>query len=467
MNRKEEYNLLLRELEELPIQLDYTMERVEARRKSKRWHRYVAIPVGSIISFLLVFTVLVNSVPVFAKSCSQIPLIKDLAKLVDFSPSLTRAVQHEYVQPIEQEQIQNDITARVEYLIVDQKQVNVFYSLDSHVYEQLEMNPDIVTLAGSKMEGYCLSSGNYNTPNGELNHITIDFTEQDVPSEMKLIMEVYNNPEEMADEEVRDEDGGKIHEITEMHKEPTIISTFKFDLSFDPKYTAMGEKIELNTPIVIEGQELIVTEVEIYPTHMRINLEDKEENTAYLTGMTYYIENEKGERFEKIAKGITASGDKDSPMMVSYRLESTFFSTSQSLNLYITDVVWLDKSKQRVKLDLVHQKAEDLPEGVTFEKAERKENGWLLTFAGKEYQENHHYGIYNGQYYDEEGNEYEYNSWSSETGYLDEVSGEYIKTPGIFYIEIPLVDYTKDIVYMVPDFSDRSHLENPVVVKIK
>lgn len=116
---------------------------------------------------------------------------------------------------------------------------------------------------------------------------------------------------------------------------------------------------------------------------------------------------------------------------------------------------------------LVHQTADELPEGVTFEKAERKENGWLLTFGAVEYQENHRYSIWGSQYYDEQSNEYEYHSWSNTTIYKDEVSGEYIRKPGIFYLEIPLVDYTKDIVYMKPDFSYRSQLEEPIVVKIK
>lgn len=467
MNRREEYDLLIKELEETPVKLDYMAMRVQARIKSKRWYKWLGIPVGGIMGSLLVFTILVNSVPVFAKSCSQIPLIKELAELVDFSASLTAAIENEYVQSIEEEQTQNGITARVEYLIVDQKQVNIFYSLDSEVYHHMDIIPDIATQDNSKMEGYFISSGNYDTPNGELNYVTIDFVDKDVPSEFKLIMEVHDNGERFQEAIVHEPEDNKIHDLTERYEAPGPISTLTFDLSFDPKYTAVGEKINLDKKITINGQKLIVEEVEIYPTHMRLNLEDEEGNTAYLTSMSYYIENEKGKRFEKISNGISATGKEGSRMMNSYRLESTFFSNSKSLTLYITGTQWLDKDKQKVKLDLVHETAEDLPEGVTFERAVRKENGWILTFGAVEHKENQMYDFLRRQYYDEEGNEYEYHSWSSTTRHIDEKTEAYVGKPEMFYVEIPLVDYTRDIVYMTPNFSYYKKLEEPIAVKIK
>lgn len=467
MNRREEYDSLMKELEETPVKLDYMAARVEARMKSKRWHKWLGIPVGGIMGSLLVFTILVNSVPIFAKSCSQIPLIKELAELVDFSVSLTAAIENEYVQSIEEEQTQNGITVRVEYLVVDQKQVNIFYSLNSEVYHHMDITPDIDTQDNSRMEGYFISSGNYDRPNGELNYVTIDFMDKDVPSEFKFIMEVHDNGEHFQEAIVHEPEDNKIYDLTEGYETPIPISTFTFDLSFDPKYTAVGEKINLDKKITINGQNLIVQEVEIYPTHMRLNLEDEKDNTAYLTSMSYYIENEKGKRFEKISNGISATGKENSPMMNSYRLESTFFSNSKSLTLYITGTQWLDKDKQKVKLDLIHQTAENLPEGVTFEKAMRKENGWILTFGAVEHEEDHMYDFFGSQYYDEQGNEYEYHSWSSTTGYIDEKTEEYIEKPKMFYVEIPLVGYTKDIVYMTPNFSYYKKLEEPIVVKIK
>lgn len=43
-----------------------------------------------------------------------------------------------------------------------------------------------------------------------------------------------------------------------------------------------------------------------------------------------------GERFDTVTNGVTASGDPDSPAMVSFRLESPYFSHSDHLTLFIT-----------------------------------------------------------------------------------------------------------------------------------
>ena len=43
-----------------------------------------------------------------------------------WSPSLSAAVEHDYVQPVEQSQSADGVTASVEYLIVDRKQVSIF-----------------------------------------------------------------------------------------------------------------------------------------------------------------------------------------------------------------------------------------------------------------------------------------------------------------------------------------------------
>lgn len=466
MNRNEEYNKLMEELEHTPIQLEYTMQRAEAKSKERgrRLRKLLAIPLSSCVAILFVFTLLVNSMPVFAYACGSIPVVKELAKFVAFSPSLSAAVENQYVQAIEQEQTQNDITARVEYVIVDPKQLNIFYSLDSKIYTAMEAEPEISNIDGSELAGCGISWGKPGIENGELNYMTIDFTDGDMPKGLYLELKVYNQGSTTKEAAIEED----MFLEEDIYETPEYISEFTFKLEFNPYYTSQGEKITLNEAFVLDHQKLILEDAEIYPTHMRLNFEDVESNTAWMNTLYFYIENEKGRRFDKISNGITATGKVDSPMMASQRLESTFFSQSKNLNMYITGVDWLDKDGQKVKLDLKNVKAEALPEGVAFEKAERKANGWLLTFAAKEFEENSSYQIWDNNYYDEEGNQYELNSWSSgHGGYYDEEQEKYIETPGIFRVEIPLKDYPYDIVYMSPIFTRKVELEQPVVLKIK
>ena len=58
------------------------------------------------------------------------------------------AVENEYVQPMYLSQTDDEITASVEYLIVDQKQVNVFFRLDSERFTNLSVHPEVLAEDG-------------------------------------------------------------------------------------------------------------------------------------------------------------------------------------------------------------------------------------------------------------------------------------------------------------------------------
>ena len=124
MDRMEEYRLLLDELEQTPSGLESALPRARARYRRRRLSRWIAAPAGSVAAMFAVFVLLVNLVTPFALACSNIPILKELTAAVAFSPSLKAAIEHEYVQRVVQSQTDGDVTMKVEYLIVDQKQVN-------------------------------------------------------------------------------------------------------------------------------------------------------------------------------------------------------------------------------------------------------------------------------------------------------------------------------------------------------
>ena len=51
--------------------------------------------------------------------------------------------------------------------------------------------------------------------------------------------------------------------------ERPFLAEFSFTLEFDPYFTAQGVVIPVNADFVIDGQTLTLTEVEVYPTHLR------------------------------------------------------------------------------------------------------------------------------------------------------------------------------------------------------
>ena len=111
MTRNEEYQALLQELEPTPAALEGTAERALRRRRRDRRLRLFGVPAGSLAACFVAFVLLVNLFPPFARACGNVPVLRALAQAVAWSPSLSAAVENDYVQPIGQSQTVNGITA--------------------------------------------------------------------------------------------------------------------------------------------------------------------------------------------------------------------------------------------------------------------------------------------------------------------------------------------------------------------
>ena len=453
MNRNEEYNALLAELEQTPESLDTTVERAMTRKRtSQKKRRAWAISCVSLAACFACFVLLVNlSVP-FARACGNIPVLRELAKAVSWSPSLSAAVENEYVQPIGQSQTENGITATIEYVIVDQKQLYIFFTLKGDGYDNLNAE-----LPRYEPEQVCSTIGSgWNQPPGTLLNFTLDYGDNNVPDGFTITFGVttYVEPDWSAEAPVQSYGDEMLEPVEE--ETPDYLAEFTFDLEFDPEFTAKGEMVPVNQTFDLDGQSLTVTEVEVYPTHVRVNVADDPDNTAWLKGLSFYLENEDGERFEPISNGISATGGEDSPAYVSFRLESPYFADSEHLTLHITGAEWLDKDMERVRVDLADRTAERLPEGVSFQNAEKRDGGWVLTFRVKQRKEHHSFQVWNSTFYDEEGNQYEASrrgTTTDDSGYFEEM--------------LPLPGYQEDVVWLQPTFSHTTFEITPITIPIK
>ena len=252
MNRKNEFEAMIEELNQPAPGLEATLDRAY-KRKRKRTTQMIVRPLAGFAACFAVFVLLVNFCAPVAYACSLVPGLRELAAAVTFSRSLTDAVENEYVQPMDLSQTQNDITAEVAYLIVDQKQVNVFYRLDSDKYETLDADPEVRNAEGGHLPcGY--SSTGFGAENGELRCLSIDFVDDNVPDSLRIKLDVYTNgirhenvaPEQSVDDIYSDNP----------HEEPDYLAHFDFLMEFDPKFTATGKVFPVNQPGMLEGQAL-------------------------------------------------------------------------------------------------------------------------------------------------------------------------------------------------------------------
>ena len=395
-----------------------------------------------------------------AYACSQIPVLKELAEAVTFSRSLTDAVENEYVQPMDLSQTNNSITAEIAYLIVDQKQVNVFYRLDSKKYVSLEADPEILNSDGVRPASCIYHSTGFGAENGELRCLNIDFVDIDVPGSLRIKLDVYTNG-------IRDEDAAPEQAVEDIYsdtkvEDPDYIANFDFLLEFDPKFTATGKVFPVNQTVMLEGQAITITDIELYPTHMRVDIAEAADNTAWLKRLDFYIETDSGMKFDPVSNGITATGSTDSPSMVSYRADSTYFYEANHLKLVITGAQWLRKDMETTYLNLVTGEHGALPEGSEFDSARKHGDGWIVKFQTAWEEGTPMYHLFGHKFLDADGNMYEINQWSSMYGDPDE-DGNIT----YFYDEFPLLNYPYEEVWLSPQYSHNWVAEDQIVIPVQ
>ena len=459
MNRKEEFEAMIEELNQPAPGLEATLDRAY-KKKRKRTTKMIVRPVAGLAACFAVFVLLVNFCAPVAYACSQIPVLRELAAAVTFSRSLTDAVENEYVQTMDLSQTQNDITAEVAYLIVDQKQVNVFYRLDSDRYDSLEADPEVLNSDGVRPASCGYSSTGFGAENGELRCLSIDFVDENVPDSLLIKLDVYTNG--IISEPIAPENSMDDIYSDDLYEEPNYLANFDFLLKFDPKFTAAGKVFPVNQTVILEGQSITITDIEVYPTHMRVDIAESSENTAWLQDLDFYVETDWGMTFDPVSNGITATGSADSPSMVSYRADSTYFYEADHLKLVITGAKWLRKDMETTYLNLVTGEHGELPEGAAFDHAERSGNGWIVTFRADWEEDTPMYQLFRHLFYDADGNEYEINQWSSMFGDANEEGNI-----TYFYDEFPLKNYPYDEVWLSPHFSHYWTAEDQIGITVQ
>ncbi len=339
MNRNEEFFELLTDLEKNAPDLSASVRKAKDRRSRSV---FLYRPLAGVAACLALFVLLVNVSAPVAKACANVPILKQLVEVATFSRSLSDAVENDYVQPSDMVQEKDGITAKIEYFIVDEKQVNIFYRLEAEEYKAMYVQAGVLNKDG--VQEACLVRTPINdVPNAELRLITIDYYDNRVPDSVQLEILAY-----------------QLQDDYQENAQP--LAEFVFQLEFNAENMAKAIVYPVNETVVLDGQRITVTDIAVYPTHLRVNTVGAADNTAWLEGLDFFIETEKG-RFETGAGGILSTGKKEGYM--SFRADSTYFYEAKEIRLIITGARWLSKDMEKVKIDLKTGQADNLPEGVS------------------------------------------------------------------------------------------------------
>ncbi|WP_297720696.1 DUF4179 domain-containing protein [Intestinimonas sp.] len=462
MNRNEEYWALVAQLHDTPPELSGTVERARARTRKRTVRRWLGIPVASLGGAAAAFVLLINCSLPFAMACGRIPLFRELAAAVALSPSLKAAVENDFVQVVDQEQTQNGVTFRLDYLILDAMQINFFYTVSGGDYESYHVYPNITGPDGEKLEGYSIISSEASP--GELGDFNVNYAEDlQVPEALRLTCKVTA---QRAEADGRAEaPTSSIWDAPEPKQEPEVVATFTFDLELDERFTVPGETIALDRWVEVEGQRLHFRELVVNPTHARLAVSSDPDNTAWLDGLDFYLEDEKGNRYEAGVRSsgsgrLVASGADGTNDVIYYYLESSFFQDPKHLTLYLTGARWLDKDKEWITVDLNTGAASWLPEGVEFLSADRQgEDVWCTMLAPGIQQ------LIAWDYRDPEGGEHSFDSMGSSV-YASEPGQENLEEE-LHQISFALRDYPWDTVELKLNFTHETAFDPPIAVELQ
>jgi len=441
------------------------------RKQRNPFGRIVALPVGAVASLLIVFTLMVNLSPAFAQGIEQLPLLGRLGEVVSFSPSLRDAVENDFVQIIGQEEIVNGVTVRIEYVIVDQRQIHVFYTVQSEQYENLWIS-DFKLMDGDSipLEEYFVAhlQPNHrfweeNFSQEDLRYVEFTFVDVDVPESLVIAGNIFDGQESgYARDEIASTNFASIYSVLP-------IQAFSIPLSLDPTLIRQSEVITVNQEFIIDGQSLTITTIDIMPTQTRVNIIENEENSAWLKALSLHLIDENDMYFGAPFDGVSKVGCHCSDIRF-ISLETVFFANSKHLTLVVTDAVWLDKDAEPTKIDLVNSVAENLPLDVELIQTININDEWLMTFLApfedKFYDEcsnssGHAYEIFDTEFYDGSGNKQMFAMrWMS-------FGEHYAEAPGHFGISLILTEYAYDVVYLIPAFTHRSMLEVPIEIIVR
>lgn len=433
MNRNEEYLNLMKELEENTPDLNHSIRKAKKRRNRVA---FAYRPLAGLAACFALFVLLVNFSAPVAQACANIPFLRELANAVTFSQSLSDAVENDYLQQMDLAQENNGITAKVEYVIIDRKQVNIFYRLESEEHTYMYTNPKVLNKEGIDEEPCSWTTPINDVPNDQLRLITLDYNQEEVPDALQLMLYVYGKPDAIT---------GKENRLTE----------FSFLLEFDPNRIAEMKVYPVNQTVNLDGQSITITEIQVYPTHLRMVVAEASENTSWLQMLDFSIETEDG-RFDSIQHGVTATITEDG--LTAYRSDSIYFYEAKQLQVVITGARWLRKDMERVRIDLVKGTVDALPEGVTLmpPDAENSMSPVMLHVQG--YSDDLQPIMLTMVYYDAEGNrlmapvavrscgEHEGNCW---------------------YEWLDLRDYPHDYIEIQLTYTNGWEAENPVSIDIR
>lgn len=352
MNRNREFDDLIDDIRaNTPGGLDTSVRRAMARaKKRRRAVNLVRVPAAALIALVLCFTVLVNTSAAFARTMGKVPALKELAKLVAQDPSLRAAVENKYVQPIGQAVTHGDVTVNIGYVIADEQRLSAFLDIkgnDPNIRYGVS-RVDLSTMDGTKIS----SMMSWGYPETKMQEARFDLADGErLPADIRLTIRLCLLP--AVNERSETQPAAPIEDdlLSSTDQKEALPGDWVFDLHLNPVLIARGDVNPIDQWVEIAGQRLHLTSLTIYPTQAKLKFETDSRNTAWISGLDTWVEDDQGKVWAGRMNGISATSDADSHEKKDVWMESSYFAPAKRLTLHISRAALIPKDMADVTVD--------------------------------------------------------------------------------------------------------------------
>ncbi|QNO14588.1 DUF4179 domain-containing protein [Alkalicella caledoniensis] len=312
--------------------------------------------VGSLVAAVLIVALITTASisPAFAEFISNIPGISHILEFINYDATLTRAIENDMMQPIDEVFEHNGMKIHFEGLVADDSNIILFYSIEN--------------LTSSVMESRAISFENFKI--GDKEHPTSSSTQYilDInPGETKRSTTRFHYNHEGKEKQVTldetvtvDAFVSKLSDTSDDKKDylEEYLTTLELNIDVE-RFEKLTETIDIDEEILVEGQKVYVEKIVIKPTEAILVYSVDENNTKEILQNDFELMDDKGNRYK--SKGGFHTGS-----VSSEKLESPIFVDYKELYLVGKSFNAVDKDSTEFVVDLKKEKIIRGPKDINF-----------------------------------------------------------------------------------------------------
>ncbi|QED46641.1 DUF4179 domain-containing protein [Cytobacillus dafuensis] len=302
------------------------------RAKAMKMRKKKFLPIKVFLAASLFIISLITSVKVsdtMADYISNVPGIEKIVEFIRQDKGLLAAAENNYFQKIGTTVENGEVKVTIDSIVRDEKELLIFFNYRAKGVVDQIFPEEISLLDGNRnILPYRAYYSNLN-PNGEKKYVNkatarVPLADGDILPEELILSFAFSVNDKMLNQNI------------------------DIPLTLDEDKFAAKKVINMNKSIKVEGQEITIKKVTIYPTQTAIDIMLNPENSKKIFGFNdIHLEDETGEKWEEIEPNDFISYENE---MVIY-LQSNYFSDPKELYLAFSSIRAVDKDELWVEID--------------------------------------------------------------------------------------------------------------------